>query len=138
MLDKSGDPCMDRTIIFGGVPIRPGQPPRRKLFSSRMARGKNKSGIKPETPVRAPEIEKAPLPVEPDPERLSALEYLVVNAVFWLFCVINLLVARWFMGEATGLYFFFGVMALGFTFACLLSYLHDRFYEDDLPESESP
>lgn len=79
-----------------------------------------------------------PIVLEADPERFTALEYLVVNAAFWLFCLVNLLVAKWFMGEATGLFFFFGVMALGFTVACVLSYLHDRFYEDDLPGQESP
>ncbi|MCG3196370.1 MAG: hypothetical protein GHCLOJNM_00843 [bacterium] len=86
-------------------------------------------------PVRPVEAERLP---EADPERFSALEYLVVNAVFWLFCLVNLWVVQWFMGESTGLFFFFGIMAVGFSAACLLSYLHDRFYEDDLPESESP
>lgn len=75
---------------------------------------------------------------EADPERFGALEYFLVNAVFWLFCVVNFFVAKWFMGESTGLHFFFGVMAMGFSVACLISYLHDRFYEDDRPEPESP
>jgi hypothetical protein len=103
-----------------------------------MARGKSKSGTKPAIPVREPELTTAPVVLESDPERFSALEYLIVNAAFWLFCLVNLLVAKWFMGETTGLFFFFGVMALGFTVACVLSYLHDRFYEDDVPDSESP
>jgi len=105
---------------------------------SRMARGKSKTGTRPAEPEAVRETSPAPIVLEPDPERFTALEYLVVNAAFWLFCLVNLLVAKWFMGEATGLYFFFGVMALGFSVACLLSYLHDRFYEDDLPGQESP
>lgn len=103
-----------------------------------MARGKSKTGTRPTESEAVVESIQAPTVVEPDPERFSALEYLVVNAAFWLFCLVNLLVAKWFMGEATGLFFFFGVMAFGFTVACVLSYLHDRFYEDDLPGQESP
>jgi hypothetical protein len=102
-----------------------------------MAKGKSKLTAKVGKPESEPEA-FVPLSEESDPERFSALEYLVVNAVFWIFCVINLLVAKWFMGEATGLFFFFGIMATGFTAACIISYLHDRFYEDDLPGTESP
>ena len=101
-----------------------------------MAKSKNNSKnqepeVKPE-PVTPQRIEEA------DPERFTAFEYLVANAIFWVFCLLNLLVAKWYMGESTGLFFFFGVMAIGFTAACVLSYLHDRFYRDDSPEVESP
>ena len=104
-----------------------------------MAKGKSKPSAKALKANLEPDrVELASLVEESDPERFTALEYLVVNGVFWVFCVVNLVVAQWFLGEATGLYFFFGIMATGFTVACLLSYLHDRFYEDDLPETESP
>ena len=102
-----------------------------------MAKGKSKQKSKnlesaPDQVAAPPRIEEA------DPERFSALEYLFVNALFWVFCLVNLLVAKWYMGETTGLFFFFGVMALGFTAVSVLSYLHDRFYRDDLGEVESP
>jgi len=102
-----------------------------------MAKGKSKQKTKTQESVAELEPVSAP-PEEPDPERFTAFEYLVVNALFWLFCLVNLLVAKWYMGEMTGLFFFFGVMALGFTAACVISYLHDRFYKDDMSETESP
>lgn len=103
-----------------------------------MAKGKGKQKPKAQEPAtKEPDAALTPME-EADPERFTAFEYLVVNALFWVFCLVNLLVAKWFMGETTGLFFFFGVMALGFTAACVISYLHDRFYRDDLPETESP
>lgn len=103
-----------------------------------MARGKGKPLSKTAKETQTIVVDEPYRMEESDPERFSAFAYLVVNAGFWIFCLINLFVAQWFMGEATGLYFFFGVMAVGFTAACLLSYLHDRFFEDDRPEIESP
>ena len=103
-----------------------------------MAKGKSKNRKTRQPEVEAKPKEPAAPIVEADPERFGALEYLAVNMILWVFCVINFYVASYFMGETTGLYFFFGVMALGFTAACLISYLHDRFYVDDLAEKESP
>ncbi|MCA9439819.1 MAG: hypothetical protein KC964_03365 [Candidatus Omnitrophica bacterium] len=102
-----------------------------------MAKGKGKQKSENQTP---PSEEKNPvlIPEESDPERFSAFQYMAVNVAFWIFCMVNYYVAKWFMGEGTGLVFFFSVISVGFTAACIISYLHDRFYEDDLPTSESP
>lgn len=103
-----------------------------------MAKGKLKNRKARQGEVEAKPNGPVASTIEADPERFGAFEYLAVNMILWVFCVINFYVAKVFMGETTGLYFFFGVIALGFTAACLISYLHDRFYEDDLPEIESP
>lgn len=102
-----------------------------------MAKGKNKQKSKNLEPALEP-IPASPRIEEADPERFSALEYLFVNALFWVFCLVNLLVAKWYMGEMTGLFFFFGVMALGFTTVSVIAYLHDRLYRDDRGEIDSP
>jgi len=103
-----------------------------------MAKGKGKQKFdKPavnDSPERKPTIRIE----ETDLERFSAFQYMAVNVGFWIFCIVNYFVAKWFMGEGTGLVFFFSVLSIGFTAACVISYLHDRFYEDDLPNQESP
>ncbi len=103
-----------------------------------MAKGKGKQKFENQTPVETVETGSVAFPEESDQERFSAFQYLVVNVAFWIFCVVNYFVAKWMMGEGTGLVFFFSVLSIGFTAACVISYLHDRFYEDDLPSPESP
>lgn len=103
-----------------------------------MAKGKGKQKIESPGSPEPVVSESVSLPEESDLERFSAFQYLVVNVAFWIFCIVNYFVAKWFMGEGTGLVFFFSVMCIGFTAACMISYLHDRFYEDDLPNPESP
>ena len=103
-----------------------------------MAKGKGKQKNSGESPPPVVEERSIKAPLEADRERFSAFQYLVVNLAFWIFCIVNYWVAKWFMGEGTGLVFFFSVICVGFTAACMISYLHDRFYEDDLPNPESP
>ena len=103
-----------------------------------MAKGKGKQKSEKQTAPEPKESQPVVIAEENDLERFSAFQYLAVNVAFWIFCVVNYFVAKWFMGEGTGLVFFFSVLSVGFTAACIISYLHDRFYEDDLPDPESP
>ncbi len=103
-----------------------------------MAKGKGKQKSENPSTPDTKERTQAAIAVESDLERFSAFQYLAVNVAFWIFCIVNYFVAKWFMGEGTGLVFFFSVLSVGFTVACIISYLHDRFYEDDLPNPESP
>ena len=103
-----------------------------------MAKGKGKQKSENQTVSEPKENNQTVVVQESDQERFSAFQYLAVNIAFWIFCIVNYFVAKWFMGEGTGLVFFFGVLSVGFTAACIISYLHDRFYEDDLPNPESP
>ena len=103
-----------------------------------MAKPKGKQKSQNQQPPESQNPGKDFVAEESDLERFSAFQYLAVNVGFWIFCIVNYYVAKWFMGEGTGLVFFFSVLSVGFTVACVISYLHDRFYEDDLPTTESP
>jgi hypothetical protein len=52
--------------------------------------------------------------------------YLIINLIFWVYCVVQLLVTKWLLRETTGLYFFFAVLAIGFTLVSIYDYSYDR------------
>ena len=53
--------------------------------------------------------------------------YFILNAVFWAYCVIQLLVVTWLFRDIVGLVFFFAVLGIGFTLVSFYDYLYDRF-----------
>jgi hypothetical protein len=59
-------------------------------------------------------------------ERFPLLGYVIINLIFWAYCVVQLLVIKWLLRETTGLYFFFGVLAIGFTLVSIYDYAYDR------------
>lgn len=70
-------------------------------------------------------------PPEPEavdaPRRLfSVAEYLLLNVVFDLFCIVQLVIVRVVLRETRGLYFFFALLMLGFFAVSVFDYIYDR------------
>ncbi|MCX7625506.1 MAG: hypothetical protein N2Z21_04775 [Candidatus Sumerlaeaceae bacterium] len=57
---------------------------------------------------------------------LSFREYLMLNLVFDVFCVVQLILARLFIRETRGMYFFFGILIIGFFLVSMFDYLYER------------
>jgi hypothetical protein len=56
----------------------------------------------------------------------GARQYLLMNAAFALFCIVQLVVVRVVLGDSQGLYFFFALMVAGFAAVSLFDYVYDR------------
>ncbi len=52
--------------------------------------------------------------------------YIILNIIFYLFCALQLFIVKKAGGETEGLFFFFGVIAIGFTIVSIFDYLYDR------------
>lgn len=57
----------------------------------------------------------------------SAKEYLLLNALFDAFCLFQLLVVRMVLHETRGLYYFFGLLMVGFGLVSVFDFVCDRF-----------
>lgn len=86
---------------------------------------------KPREP-RPPRIEPGEDPAaqyaEPAVVKFTVRQYVLMNLLFLAFCVIQLLLARYFIRETRGLYFFFGLLASGFAAVSVFDYLYDRYW----------
>lgn len=60
------------------------------------------------------------------PKKLSARSYLLMNGIFIAFCVLQLLFIRMTLNEDKGLYFFFGLLIVGFAVVSAYDYIYDR------------
>jgi hypothetical protein len=67
----------------------------------------------------------------------SARQYLLMNAAFALFCILQLVVVRLALGESQGLYFFFGLLIAGFAAISVFDYVYDRTAGEPSGRSES-
>ena len=78
--------------------------------------------------VDRPAAESAPAapPAAHAAEGFSARQYLMMNAAFALFCIVQLVVVRLVLGDSQGLYFFFALMVAGFAAVSLFDYIYDR------------
>jgi len=64
---------------------------------------------------------------EDQPEPLFPSQgYIWLNLLFWAFCVGEVLLIRWWLKDVTGVIFFFGILAVGFTVVSVYDCIHDR------------
>jgi len=52
--------------------------------------------------------------------------YIILNVVFWVYCVIQLVIVSWLFRDIVGLVFFFVVLGVGFTLVSIYDYTYDR------------
>ena len=52
--------------------------------------------------------------------------YVLLNVLFWLFCAVEVLIVRLWLKEIQGVFFFFGLLAIGFTVVSIYECIHDR------------
>lgn len=60
-------------------------------------------------------------------EGYSIKDYLLINLIFWGFCIALYFIVWIITGENTGLSFLFGVLGIGFTLMSVFDYLYDYF-----------
>ena len=52
--------------------------------------------------------------------------YVWLNLLFWAFCLVEVLVIRWWLKDIQGVIFFFALLAVGFTLVSIYDALYDR------------
>lgn len=57
-----------------------------------------------------------------------------MNGVFIAFCILQLLFIRITLNEVKGLYFFFGLLIVGFAVVSVYDYIYDRIASTDKDE----
>ncbi len=65
----------------------------------------------------------------PPSGRFGIGAYLLFNVIFAAFCVAQLLLVRWQLGEQKGLFFFFALLMAAFFVVSVFDYLYDRFID---------
>jgi hypothetical protein len=80
-----------------------------------------------------PETERAKTHAAPPPKKSTGREqpfplygYVVLNLMFWAFCGIEILLVKWWLNDIKGVFFFFVLLALGFTAVSVYDFLYDR------------
>lgn len=58
--------------------------------------------------------------------KLTVKGYVLLNLIFDAFCIFQLLFIRFTMHETRGLYFFFGLLMVGFFVVSIYDYVYDR------------
>jgi hypothetical protein len=71
----------------------------------------------------------ADLPV-PGDRLFSIRHYVVMNVVFDVFCVLQLLIVYMVLHETKGLLFFFGLLMVGFFAVSVFDYFYDRMFAE--------
>lgn len=57
---------------------------------------------------------------------LSFRDYILLNVIFDVFCLVQLVLARLFIRETRGLYFFFAMLMIGFFLVSMFDYLYEH------------
>jgi len=52
--------------------------------------------------------------------------YIMLNLFFWAFCLVEILLFRWWLKDIQGIIFFFGLLAVGFTLVSIYDAAYDR------------
>jgi len=88
--------------------------------------------------MQEPEKDKSAVKQTLEPEPLFPLKgYLILNGIFWAYCLIQLLVLLWLFRDIVGLIFFFVVLGVGFTLVSIYDYTYDRIaYKKSLKKEE--
>lgn len=60
--------------------------------------------------------------------------YLVLNGIFWTFCVVQLLFIRFVLPDFAGIYFFFGFLMISFSIVSFIDYLSECVGIGDEPQ----
>jgi len=77
--------------------------------------------------VSPPEELQADTPAAEIPSRrFSFREYLLLNVIFDAFCLVQLVLVAVILRESRGLYFFFGLLMVGFALVSVFDGLYDR------------
>ena len=103
-----------------------------------MARKKRQGAGKPE--VRPSHIEPDVAAVSRTAVGMRGLtlrQYLVMNVVFDSFCLLQLVFTRLIIKETRGLYFFFGLLMIGFLAISIFDYVYDRVRAPDTGTRDS-
>ncbi|MBN1901939.1 hypothetical protein JW926_11510 [Candidatus Sumerlaeota bacterium] len=62
-----------------------------------------------------------------EPEPLFPLKgYLILNLIFWAYCILQLAILSWLFKDIVGLVFFFVVLGAGFTIVSAYDCIYDR------------
>ncbi len=79
-------------------------------------------------PASSPSVEQQTTAPSPRPREgaLRFRDYILLNVLFDVFCIVQLVLARLFIRETRGLYFFFGMLIVGFLLVSLFDYAYDR------------
>jgi len=95
-----------------------------------MAKKKQKiaqvEGTAPSPPSAAEKKEPSASNIPVLEASLSFREYLLLNLIFDAFCIVQLVLARLFIRETRGLYFFFAMLIIGFFLVSMFDYLYER------------
>ena len=59
--------------------------------------------------------------------RFPVRQYVLINLVFYIFCIVQLLPVQFVLRETRGLYFFFGLLMFGFLVVSVFDFLYDRY-----------
>jgi len=78
----------------------------------------DRSENKSEEPLRSEDSEKEPL--------FPVRGYILLNILFWAFCIVEVLIIRWWLKDIQGIVFFFGLLAIGFTLVSIYDGVYDR------------
>lgn len=70
-------------------------------------------------------------PQVPKIERFSLVEYILLIAAFWAFCLATMAVLRLVTGDTLGLWFFFLTVGISFTFVAICHWIYDLIYRDE-------
>jgi hypothetical protein len=92
-----------------------------------MARKKRQAVTRPEVRQARPDSEPALVPEKAAVGGpFTFRQHVLMNVVFDCFCVVQLFVARMAIKETRGLYFFFGLLMVGFLIISIFDYAYDR------------
>ncbi len=72
-------------------------------------------------------------------ERMALRDYVLMNVYFDVFCLVQLILVRLFLRETRGMYFFFGMLMIGFLLVSIFDYLYEKAYakEKNVPSASS-
>ena len=96
-------------------------------MAKKPVRAQRPGGVPAAKPARVSAVKRAPIDWLRDSQgRFTPAAYLAMNAVFWGFCILNLIFITQTLRESRGLYFFFGILMIGFSAVSVYDYLFDR------------
>jgi hypothetical protein len=75
------------------------------------------------------ETQRESLPKE---RSVTLKEYLLLNLLFDIFCLVQLVLVRLFLAETRGLYFFFIMLMIGFLIVSIFDYLYEKLQAREL------
>ena len=93
---------------------------------AKKTRPQGTEGQAPASPAAQPAGRIAIASPDTEPKVFSVKQYALMNVIFDVFCVIQLALVEVVVKETRGLYFFFGLLMLGFLLVSIFDYLYDH------------